>query len=157
MMCPVVVANEVSGPEEAGVWIRMHSQRRKANAIVSGPDTGAGHEDQGSDYAGNERTDQLDAGGVLVFSGVPNDRKIHAFDASTGELLWEAPTPSGILAPPTSFSIDGKQYIAVHSSWRGDSAGMQGTLTRLFLGELAPVPSYLSTLPTKFDLGRQRL
>src|SRR2546422_2920240 len=42
----------------------------------------------------------LATGGGLVFTGGTNDRKFHAFDASTGKLLWEFPTNSGILAPP---------------------------------------------------------
>ena len=63
----------------------------------------------------------LTTGGGLVFSGGTNDRKIHAFDAATGKLLWESDAlNSGILAPPPSFLIDGKQYIAVHSGWGGD-------------------------------------
>jgi alcohol dehydrogenase (cytochrome c) len=82
----------------------------------------------------------LATAGGLVFSGGTNDRKIHAFDASNGKLLWESPTPSGILAPPTSFMIDGKQYIAVLSGWGGDSAGMQSTLNRGFPGQYPPVP-----------------
>jgi alcohol dehydrogenase (cytochrome c) len=79
------------------------------------------------------------AGGV-VFSGGTNDRRFHAFDASTGQLLWEFPTNSGILAPPTSFTISGKQYIAVHSGWGGDSRGMQANLNRIFPGEYPEVP-----------------
>jgi alcohol dehydrogenase (cytochrome c) len=82
----------------------------------------------------------LATAGGLVFSGGTNDRKIHAFDASNGKLLWEFPTTSGILAPPTSFMVDGKQYIAVHSGWGGDSRGMQATLDRLFPGEYPEVP-----------------
>jgi alcohol dehydrogenase (cytochrome c) len=80
------------------------------------------------------------AGGV-VFNGGTNDRRIHAFDAGTGELLWESPTPSGILAPPTSFEVDGKQYIAVLSGWGGDSNGMNGAVSRLFPGEVPSVPT----------------
>jgi alcohol dehydrogenase (cytochrome c) len=82
----------------------------------------------------------LATAGGLVFNGGTNDRKIHAFNASTGELLWEFPTTSGILAPPTSFMVDGKQYIAVHSGWGGDSRGMQANLDRLFPGEYPEVP-----------------
>lgn len=82
----------------------------------------------------------LATAGGLVFTGGTNDRKLHAFDASTGTLLWEHPTNSGILAPPTSFAIDGKQYIAVESGWGGDSRGMQATLNRLFPGEYPEVP-----------------
>jgi alcohol dehydrogenase (cytochrome c) len=78
--------------------------------------------------------------GGLVFTGGTNDRKIHAFDATTGKLLWESPTPSGILAPPTTFQVDGKQYIAVVSGWGGDSAGMQSTLNQAFPGQYPPVP-----------------
>jgi len=82
----------------------------------------------------------LATAGGLVISGGTNDRKIHAFNASNGKLLWESPTPSGILAPPTTFMIDGKQYLAVLSGWGGDSAGMQSTLERGFPGEYPPVP-----------------
>jgi alcohol dehydrogenase (cytochrome c) len=82
----------------------------------------------------------LATSGGLVFTGGTNDRKLHAFDASTGKLLWESPTNSGILAPPTSFAIDGKQYIAVESGWGGDSRGMQATLNRLFPGDYPEVP-----------------
>jgi alcohol dehydrogenase (cytochrome c) len=82
----------------------------------------------------------LATSGGLVFTGGTNDRKLHAFDASTGKLLWESPTNSGILAPPTSFAIDGKQYIAVESGWGGDSRGMQAALNRLFPGDYPEVP-----------------
>ena len=51
-MCPVVIANEVSGLKRRGGRIE-HSQRREANAVVSGPSFGAGA----------ERGDQLDPGG----------------------------------------------------------------------------------------------
>ena len=82
----------------------------------------------------------LVTGGGVVFTGGTIDRKIHAFDATNGKLLWEFPTSSGILAPPASFAIDGKQYIAVLSGWGGDSRGDQTTLNRLFPGEFPEVP-----------------
>jgi alcohol dehydrogenase (cytochrome c) len=82
----------------------------------------------------------LATAGGLVFSGGTNDRKLHAFDALTGKLLWEFPTNSGIEAPPTSFLIDGKQYIAIESGWGGDARGDQNNLNRLFPGEFPEVP-----------------
>ena len=82
----------------------------------------------------------LATAGGLVFSGGTNDRKVHAFDAATGKLLWEFPTNSGILGPPASFAIDGKQYIAVQAGWGGDARGMQGNLNRIFPGEYPEVP-----------------
>jgi hypothetical protein len=50
------------------------------------------------------------------------------------------PTNSGILAPPASFLIDGKQYIAVEPGWGGDSRGMNAALNRLFPGEFPEMP-----------------
>jgi len=82
----------------------------------------------------------LATAGGLVFAGGTNDRKLHAFDASSGKLLWEFPVNSGILAPPASFAIDGKQYIAVESGWGGDASGDQRTLNRLFPGAFPEVP-----------------
>ncbi len=82
----------------------------------------------------------LVTGGGVVFTGGTNDRKFHAYDAATGKLLWDFPTTSGILAPPSTFTVNGKQYVAVESGWGGDSSGMQGNLNRLFPGEYPPVP-----------------
>ena len=83
----------------------------------------------------------LTTGGGLVVSGGTSDRKIHAFDAATGRLLWESDAlNSGVLAPPSTFMIDGKQYIAVESGWGGDVQGTQAALNRLVPGEYPPVP-----------------
>jgi alcohol dehydrogenase (cytochrome c) len=82
----------------------------------------------------------LATSGGLVFTGGTSDRRFHAFDATTGKLLWEFPSNSGILAPPTSFAIGGKQYIAVESGWGGDARGMQAALNRLFPGDYPEVP-----------------
>src|SRR6266566_3822234 len=82
----------------------------------------------------------LATAGGLVFSGGTNDRMFHAFDAKNGKLLWEFPTNSGITSQPTSFMIDGKQYIAVQSGWGVDPVGMQGVLNRGRPGEFPEVP-----------------
>jgi alcohol dehydrogenase (cytochrome c) len=83
----------------------------------------------------------LTTAGELVFSGGTNDRMFRAYDARNGKVLWEFPTNSGVLSQPTSFAIDGKQYIAVMSGWGVDARGVQGTLTAgLAPGLLAPVP-----------------
>ena len=73
----------------------------------------------------------LATGGGLVFSGGTNDRLFRAFDASSGRVLWEFPTNSGVIGQPSSFSIDGTQYIAVQSGWGIDARGMQNRLNRL--------------------------
>ena len=82
----------------------------------------------------------LATAGGLVFSGGTNDRKFHAFDAATGKLVWEFPTNSGITGQPSSFMIDGKQYIAVLSGWGVDARAMQARLNRLLPGDYPEVP-----------------
>jgi alcohol dehydrogenase (cytochrome c) len=82
----------------------------------------------------------LATAGGLVFSGGTSDRYLHAFDASNGKLLREFPTNSGIIGPPSSFMVDGRQYIAVQSGWALDAGGMQGVINQNRPGEAPEVP-----------------
>ncbi len=82
----------------------------------------------------------LATAGGLVFTGGTNDRKFHAFHAESGKLLWEFPTNSGITGQPSSFMIDGRQYVAVQSGWGIDSRAMQTRLNGLLPGEYPDVP-----------------
>jgi alcohol dehydrogenase (cytochrome c) len=68
--------------------------------------------------------------GGLVFGGGTNDRYFRAFNAATGQLLWQHRTNSGITGVPTSFEVDGVQYIAVQSGWGVDAQGMTGRIDR---------------------------
>ena len=70
----------------------------------------------------------LTTGGGLVLAGGTNDRYFRAFDAKTGDLLWQWRTNSGITGVPSSFAVDGVQYIAVQSGWGVDAQRMQGAL-----------------------------
>jgi alcohol dehydrogenase (cytochrome c) len=93
------------------------------------------------EYATSENWgSMLATAGGLVFTGGTNDRMFHAFDAKTGELLWQFPTNSGILGPPVSFTVDGKQYVAVQSGWGVDSRSMQARLNVIFPGQYPEVP-----------------
>jgi len=82
----------------------------------------------------------LATGGGLVFSGGTNDRMFRAFDAATGAVRWEFETGSGIVGQPSSFSVDGKQYIAVQSGWGIDARAMNARLGRIAPGRFAEVP-----------------
>ena len=83
----------------------------------------------------------LTTGGNLLFTGGTPDRMFRAFDATTGDVLWEYPTNSGITAVPSSFSVDGKQYIAVQSGWGVDAERMHGLLKDMLPeGRTYPVP-----------------
>ena len=81
----------------------------------------------------------LATGGGLVFAGGTNDRYFRAFDAKTGDLVWQWRTNSGITAVPSSFAVDGVQYIAVQSGWGVDAQRMQESLDK-FRGTQTDVP-----------------
>ena len=82
----------------------------------------------------------LATGGGVVFAGGTNDRLFRAFDASTGAVLWEFPTNSGVIGQPSAFAADGRQYVAVQSGWGIDARAMQARLNGLFPGEYPEVP-----------------
>ncbi|WP_288356042.1 PQQ-dependent dehydrogenase, methanol/ethanol family [uncultured Cycloclasticus sp.] len=56
--------------------------------------------------------------GNLVFSGAQTG-ELYALNAQTGEKLWEFRTGSGIIAPPITYQLEGKQYIAIASGIGG--------------------------------------
>jgi alcohol dehydrogenase (cytochrome c) len=82
----------------------------------------------------------LTTGGGLVFSGGTSDRMFRAFDASTGKVLWQVQTQSGVIGQPSSFMVDGTQYIAVQSGWGIDARAMQRRLEGIKRGEFPDVP-----------------
>jgi glucose dehydrogenase len=47
-----------------------------------------------------------------VFQG-ESDGNLTAFDAETGETLWQFNTGAGVNAPPIAYELDGEEYIAV--------------------------------------------
>ena len=81
----------------------------------------------------------LTTAGDLVFAGGTNDRQFRAYDAKTGEELWHFRTNSGIQAPPSTFEVNGVQYIAVASGYGVDPAFQQLLMSSL-VGWNADVP-----------------
>jgi quinohemoprotein ethanol dehydrogenase len=61
--------------------------------------------------------------GNLVFQGRV-DGTIHAYDAATGEDLWSFDAGLGISAPPVTYSVGGRQYVAVLVGWGSGAAGL---------------------------------
>ena len=64
----------------------------------------------------------LTTAGGLVFMGGTTDRYFRAFDARTGETLWQQRTNSGIIGVPSTYEIDGIQYVAIQSGWPNSSS-----------------------------------
>ena len=64
----------------------------------------------------------------MVFGGDANGR-FRAFDQDTGDVLWEINLGSPVSGFPISFSVEGRQYLAVST------------------GGAAPTPSFLQLTP----------
>ena len=58
------------------------------------------------------------AGGLAFIAGT-KDERIHAFDKQTGALLWEHPLPAGGYATPSTYQIDGQQYLIIAAGGAG--------------------------------------
>jgi PQQ-dependent dehydrogenase (methanol/ethanol family) len=54
----------------------------------------------------------LATAGGLVFTGEGNGY-FKAYDAETGAMLWKFQAGAGVNAPPSSYTVDGKQYVVV--------------------------------------------
>jgi alcohol dehydrogenase (cytochrome c) len=54
----------------------------------------------------------LATGGGLLFNG-SMDRYLRALDADKGQVLWQTRLPSQVVGGTITFSINGRQYIAV--------------------------------------------
>ena len=51
--------------------------------------------------------------GGLVFIAATLDEKIRAFDKNTGELLWEYDLPAAGYATPSTYMVNGQQYLVI--------------------------------------------
>lgn len=49
----------------------------------------------------------------LLFIGATKDGYFRAYNKNTGELLWETELPAPAFATPSTYQIDGKQYIVI--------------------------------------------
>lgn len=80
--------------------------------------------------------------GGLVFGG---DVFGHAFalDAKTGKQLWSFSTGSGISGSPISYSVGGRQYVAIPSGLQGAPATLIAPLWPEVMGKMPPVGSTL--------------
>ena len=79
-------------------------------------------------------TGVLSTGGGLAFVG-DLDRQFRAFDAETGEILWQTRLGTAVQGHPLTFSVDGKQYLAVTTANGGTSPRM---VPRAIAPELSP-------------------
>lgn len=69
-----------------------------------------GLKDTGSENYGGP---VVTAGGLVFIAATNHDRKIRAFDKSTGALLWEAVLPSSGNATPAVYEAGGREFVVI--------------------------------------------
>ena len=56
------------------------------------------------------------ASGVIFIGATIFDRRFRAFDSGNGKLLWETELPFAGMATPSTYMVDGRQYVVTASS-----------------------------------------
>ncbi|KPF93128.1 alcohol dehydrogenase [Rhodopseudomonas sp. AAP120] len=97
----------------------------------------------------------LTTAGNLVFQGTA-DGRIVAYNAKSGEKLWESPLGTGAVAAPATYMVDGVQYVSIAVGWggvfgisaRATEQEAPGTVYTFAVGGNAPMPAF-----TKYQMG----
>ena len=82
------------------------------------------------------------AGGLVFIGATIADRKLRAFDKTTGELLWKAALSGAARATPAVYEAGGRQFIAIAVSSpdqnRGNGAASSGSSTAKYVAYALP-------------------
>jgi quinohemoprotein ethanol dehydrogenase len=92
----------------------------------------------------------LTTAGNLVFQGTADGRFV-AYNATTGEKLWESPTGTGVVAAASTYMLDGKQYVSIAVGWggvigqwiRATELSSPGTVYTFAVDGKAPLPAFV--------------
>jgi quinohemoprotein ethanol dehydrogenase len=91
----------------------------------------------------------LTTAGNLVFQGTADGRFV-AYNATTGEKLWESPTGTGVVAAASTYLVDDVQYVSVAVGWggvfgvsmRATELNSPGTVYTFAVDGKAPLPAF---------------
>ncbi|MCB1064858.1 MAG: PQQ-binding-like beta-propeller repeat protein [Verrucomicrobiae bacterium] len=73
--------------------------------------------------------------GGLIFIGATADETFRAFDKDTGEILWKAKLPFGGNATPSTYTVDGRQYVVISAGGGKSGRPKGGSLVAFALPE----------------------
>jgi quinoprotein glucose dehydrogenase len=71
--------------------------------------------------------------GGLIFIGATADETFRAFDKETGEILWKTKLPFGGNASPSTYMVNGRQYVVIAAGGGKSGRPRGGTLVAFAL------------------------
>jgi quinoprotein glucose dehydrogenase len=71
--------------------------------------------------------------GGLIFIGATADETIRAFDKDTGAILWQSPLPFGGNATPSTYMVNGRQFVVISAGGGKSGRPSGGTLVAFAL------------------------
>jgi quinohemoprotein ethanol dehydrogenase len=152
----VHMADEPAGKERLGsIWTRVPGGHYSGTLTAMDPRTNriAWQKKSTNMYIGGT----LATAGGLVFVG-DGDGRLKAYSARNGQLRWSFQTGAGVNAPPITYSVNGRQYIAVASGGSWQLGFPRGDTLWVFAlgGRLSPVKAQLveprTVVTTKVDI-----
>lgn len=76
--------------------------------------------------------------GLLIIAATTYDNKIRAFDKRTGKVLWSANLPAAGNATPSTYMVNGRQYIVIACGGGKNGAKSGGTFVAFALPDESP-------------------
>ena len=76
--------------------------------------------------------------GGLIFIGATADETIRAFDKKSGAILWQAALPFGGNATPSTYMINGRQFVVISAGGAKSGRPAGGMIVAFALPEPAP-------------------
>lgn len=96
----------------------------------------------------------LATGGNLVFMGNSNGNELAAYNATTGEQLWNFDAQTAVYAAPITYELDGEQYIAASVGGTGGSDYFAPSYARMLVfkaGGNEVLPPQVSYTPRELN------
>lgn len=78
--------------------------------------------------------------GLLFIAATTYDNRIRAFDKHSGRLLWSASLPAAGNATPSTYMVDGRQYLVIACGGGKNGAKSGGTYVAFALGDAVRAP-----------------
>lgn len=76
--------------------------------------------------------------GGLIFIGASADETFRAFDKESGKILWQSTLPFGGNATPSTYMIEGRQYVVISAGGAKSGRPAGGSIVAFALPPSAP-------------------